>query len=145
MKIKKYQIKTEQDIEKMCYATLKKVHSPTLFPKVLFNFTNKKIDEIFSKKAHFDVFLQPNSQIFAKKVHFKDYDLGIFLLYKNGKTYVKLYDGTGHIASTFVTNIFDRMFAMTNLEFDCEKKIIDKLYAKTSKRKLLVQNQKAEN
>lgn len=145
MKIKKYQIKTEQDIEKMCYATLKKVHSPTLFPKVLFNFTNKKIDKIFSKKAHFDVFLQPNSQIFAKKVHFKDYDLGIFLLNKNGKTYVKLYDGTGHIASTFVTNIFDRMFAMTNLEFDCEKKIIDKLYSKTSKRKLLVQNQKAEN
>ena len=134
MKIKNYEIKTKIDIQKMGYATLKKVHSPTLFPRILLNFKNQKIEEIFAKKANFDTILLSNSQIFAKKVHFANYDLGLFLYQKNNKIYLKLYDGTGHIASSFVTNIFDKVFAMTDLEFVKEMKAIDKLYAKISKK-----------
>ena len=145
MKIKKYQIKTSQDIQKMCYAALKKVYSPTLYPRVLLNFKNKKIEEIFAKKAYFDAIFISNSHFFAKKVHNTDYDLGMFLYQKKDKTFLKLYDGTGHIASSFVTNIFDRTFSMTDLEFDLEKKYIKKMYSKINKKKLLIQNKKAEN
>lgn len=138
MKIKKYVIQNKIDIQKIGYATLKKVHSPTLFPKVLLNFKNKQIEEIFAKKVHFDSFFISVSQIFAKKVHFSDYDLGLFLYQKKGKTFLKLYDGTGHLASSFVTNIFDKIFLMTDLEFDREMKAIDIIYEKTNKKKLFV-------
>ena len=145
MKIKKCHIKTNRDIQKMCYATLKKVYSPTLYPRVLLNYKNKEIEEIFAKNIDFLCIFASNSQIFAKKVHNDDFDLGLFVYEKYNKTYLKIYDGTGHIASSFVTNIFDRVFSMTDLEFEAEKKYIKKLYSKIDKNKLLIQNKKAEN
>ena len=139
MKIKKYEILSDIDFEKICYATLKKVFSPTLFPRVLSNYKNQKIEQIFTKKADFLCIFIEKSQIFAKKVHKKDFDLGLFFYSKNKKTYLKLYDGTGHIASSFVTNIFDNFFAMDKIDFEKEKKIIEKQYSKINKSKLIVQ------
>ena len=139
MKTKKYEIKTKQDFIKMCYAALKKVYSPTLFPRVLANIKNKKIEQIFAKKADFLCIFEQNSQIFAKKVHNNNFDLGLFVYQKNKKTYLKLYDGTGHIASSFVTNIFDNIFSMDKILFQKEILQIEKQYSKINKSKLFVQ------
>ena len=139
MKIKKYELKTEQDFVKMCYGVLKKVYSPTLFPRVLININNKKIEQIFAKKANFLCIFEQNSQIFAKKVHNNDFDLGLFVYQKNKKIYLKLYDGTGHIASSFVTNIFDNIFAMDEVLFQKEVLQIEKQYSEINKSKLIVQ------
>jgi|GEM_PF-4398286 len=136
--MKKYKIINDIDFEKVVYATLKKVYSPTLYPKILTNVNNKQFLTIFEKYAQIDVFLPINAQNFAKKVHFGDYDIGLyFVKYKN--LYLKIFDGNGILAGSFVTNIFDDFLFCSNQEFDKKKFEITNQYKKLKNKKLLVQ------
>ncbi len=137
--MKKYLISSNFDYEKVCYATLKKVFSVTLFPRVLFNIQNPAFEKNFAKKLDFECFFEQKFKNFAKKVHNFDFDLGIFFFENDKKNYIKLVDGNGKLAGSFVTNIFDNVFSMSKNEFQRFKTKIDYEYSKLDKTKLLVE------
>ena len=134
-----YKIDCDINYEKACYSALKKVFSVTLFPRILINVNFKNFDKKLKKYAEFICFNAIDSQIFAKKVHNGYFDIGVFFFKKDNKTYLKVYDGTGHLAGNFVTNIFDKIFAMNNKEFELEKINIQNQYKSLNKNKLLKQ------
>ena len=155
-----YQIKDQSDFEKVAFATLKKVYSPTILPSVLTNIQNGKFKKIFKKYAQIDAFLAKNMQNFAKNVHFSNYDIGLFFYQKpnyNKKTiltlqdltsqnnkindilFLEIFDGNGLFASSFVTNIFDDMFFCTDEQFLQKKSQIENQYKKLNKKNILVQ------
>ncbi|HAJ77779.1 MAG TPA: hypothetical protein DCO89_01760 [Clostridiales bacterium] len=137
---KEYKINDDLDIEKVCYATLKKVYSVTLFPRILINIENGLFDKIFKKKAYFQCFLCSKQQIFAKKVHNCYFDIGLFFYKKRNKLCLKMYDGNGIMAPPSITNIFDFALSLNADEFLKYKKEINAQYGKLNKKKLLVQN-----
>ena len=137
MKSKIYEIKTSLDYEKVCYASLKKIFSVTLFPRILINTQNLIFDKNFAKKLDFECFFTQNYRNFAKKVHFSDFDMGIFFFSKFDKIFVKLVDGNGRAAGSFITNIFDNVMCMSNQKFEEYKNQIDKLYGELDQSKLL--------
>ena len=134
-----YKIDCDINYEKAYYSALKKVFSVTLFPRILINANFKNFEKKLKKYADFIYFNAINSQIFAKKVHNGYFDIGLFFFKKANDTYLKVYDGTGHLAGTFVTNIFDKIFAMNNKEFELEKINIQNQYKSLNKNKLLKQ------
>lgn len=140
MKSKIYQIKTELAYEKVCYATLKKVFSVTLFPRVLLNIQNPVFDKIFSEKLDFECFFTQKFNEFSKKTHIFDFDIGIFFFEKDKSLFIKLIDGNGLLAGSFVTNIFDKVMNMSQNEFEVYKKQIDDSFSKLDKNKLLHEN-----
>ena len=136
--MKKYKIIDDIDFEKVAFATLKKVYSPTLYPKILTNINKKQFLTLFEKYAQIDVFLPKNAQNFAKKVHFGDYDIGLyFVKYKN--LYLKIFDGNVILAGSFVTNIFDDFLFCNKEQFIQKKNDVSKQYKKLKHKKLLVQ------
>ena len=64
---KTYQIQNKIDFQKVAFATLKKVYSPTVLPRILTNIQNDYFIKIFKKYAQIDAFLPKNMQIFTKK------------------------------------------------------------------------------
>ncbi len=134
-----YKIDCKIDYQKAYYSALKKVFSVTLFPRILINQNFINFEENFKKYAYFECFEAKNSQIFAKNVHNSYFDIGLFFFRKQQNLYLKLYDGTGHIASNFVTNIFDKIFAMGDNEFIKEKLQIQNDYKSLDISKLLKQ------
>ena len=136
--MKIYKIDDEIDFEKVAFATLKKVYSPTLFPKILTNNVDKKFLKFFEKMAQIDVFLPKNAQNFAKNVYFGDYDIGLYFV-KRKQIFLKIYDGNGLPAGNFVTNIFDDFLFCSFDEFLQKKKGIQSQYKKLKNKKLLVQ------
>lgn len=136
-----YIIETDFDFKKVCYATLKKVYSVTLFPRILINIENTNFEKNFKKKAYFQCFLCQKHNIFAKKVHLCDYDIGLFFYQKQQKTYLKVFDGNGLIAGKSITNIFDFFMQLNKLQFLEYKKQVNKIYNSLNKKKLLVQNE----
>ena len=136
--MKTYKIKTDFDFEKVAFATLKKVYSPSLYPKILTNNLDENFLKIFEKMAQIDAFLPKNAQNFAKKVHFGDYDIGLYFA-KRKSLFLKIYDGNGQLAGSFVTNIFDDFLFCDDNEFLHKKKQIKSQYKKLEHKKLLVQ------
>ena len=137
--MKIYRINSCQDYIKVAYATLKKVFSKSLYPRVLLNVKNSKIEQIFAKKCDFLCIFEQNSQKFAKKTHQQYFDIGLFFFQKNGDTYLKIYDGNGLVAGSFVTNIFDNFFALSKKELIEEIKKINTEYKSINAKNLLVQ------
>lgn len=153
-----YQLNSKLDFQKTAIATLKKVFSPTLFPRVLTNIQRQDFIKIFKKYAQICIFLPKNEQIFAKKTHLGNFDLGLFFFHQsnlskkiilnlsdltqeieNKTIYLKIFDGNGLPASSFVTNIFDDMFLCTDEQFEQKKQDVMDLYKGINKKKLLVQ------
>lgn len=137
--MKRYIVKDNFDFEKICYATLKKVYSTTLFPRILINIQNSVFDKNFQKKAYFECFFTQKSAIFSKKVHNCCFDIGLFFYKTKINYHLKIYDGNGLCAGKYITNIFDFCFSLNENEFVDFKKNIDKEYKKLNSKKLLVQ------
>ncbi len=137
--MKKYIIKSDFDFEKICYATLKKVYSVSLFPRILINAQNGIFEKNFNKKAYFECFFTQKSVIFSKKVHRDCFDVGLFFCEKDKKTILKIYDGNGYCAGKSITNIFDFCLNLNVKEFQNFKKQIDESYKKLNRKKLLFQ------
>ena len=137
--IKKYLVSSNFDFEKICYATLKKVYSVSLFPRILINIQNDVFEKNFNKKAYFECFFTQKSVIFSKKVHKSCFDIGLFFYKKGSNLLLKIYDGNGFCAGKSITNIFDFCINLGMKEFEKYKKEIDKEYKKISRKKLLVQ------
>lgn len=138
MKNKLYEIKSISDIERVALATLKKTFSPSMLPRVL---TNKSFDglDILSKFTDFRLFETDSSQKFAQSVHSKNFDLGLFFLKIGVKLFLKLFDGTGHRAGQFVTNIFDGLFSLDGKLLSLQKDKILREYDSLNQNKLIVQ------
>ena len=139
MSIKKYIINDEFDLEKVALATLKKVFSPTLFPRVLTNLKNNVLINNFENLIDFVYVSEQKSQNFAKITHTKCFDLGLFFDFFDDCYILKLYDGNGILASSFVTNIFDKIFSLNKEDFLKEKNFVLNSYKKLNKEKLLKQ------
>ena len=137
---KTYKIEFETDIEKVCYAVLKKVYSDTLFPRILINIESDAFYKNFKKKAYFQCFLCKNKQFFSKMVHNRCFDIGLFFFKKANNLYLKIYDGNGLMASFSITNIFDFVLNLNNKDFLKYKKEINLMYNKLNRKNLLVQN-----
>lgn len=137
--MKKYLIKNDLDFEKISIATLKKVYSATLFPRVISNIKNMTFKKNFAKNIDFECFFEQNLRIFAKKVHFFDFDLGLFFFEKHKKTYLVLVDGNGRCAGKTVTNFFDNVFAMDFVQFEKIKSQVKFEYKKLASKKLLIE------
>ena len=140
---KTYHIFCDEQFERVAVSALKKVQNPTLFPRILTNLKNDTLIKNLQKYAYFCCFFEENSQKFANFVHSKCFDLGLFfkkLHCTKAKYLLKVYDGTGHLAGDFVTNIFDKMFNISSEEFLREKLKILGEYEKLDISKLLVQN-----
>lgn len=135
----KYIIKTNLDFEKVSFATMKKICSETVFPRVLSNIQNPVFEKNFSKIADFEYFFIENKQKFAKKVHIFCFDIGLF--FKKLKNGFELFviDGNGFDAGSFVTNIFDNVFSMDNIQLETFKKEVFAQYERIDKKNLLVQ------
>lgn len=115
------------DIERLALATLKRVHSFTVVPRVLIN---SCLDD-FIKFTNGTIFLcQINlaEQKFKRYVHYKNYDLGLFFLKKDGKQFVKIIDGTGQFACTHTINIFLDFFIQDKIQLKISKKNLKNLY-----------------
>lgn len=136
--MKIYKIKCDIDYEKVAFATLKKVYSPTLYPRILTNCFDEKFLKLFENFAQIDAILPKNAQNFAKNVRIKGYDIGLFFFNKEGYS-LKIFDGNGLLAGSFVTNIFDDMFTCSNEHFFKKKKEITTQYKKLKVKKLLIQ------
>lgn len=126
--VKRYSfcIKTDLDLQKIALATLKRVHSYTVVPRVLIN---SHIDE-FIKWTNGTIFLcqiDVPQQSFKKCVHNKNYDLGLYF-YKNGsQIFANVIDGTGSFACSHTQNIFLDMFLKDKNEVKIESKNLKKL------------------
>ena len=138
--MKLYEIKTDEDFQKVAVATLKKVFSVSIFPRVLTNSISPTMQKIFSNRIELVCVNQLAIQKFAKMTHFSYFDLGLYFFKKDNNVFLKIFDGTGHSASSFVTNIFDKIFALNPDELLQETLAIQKKYDLLDKSKLLVQN-----
>ena len=141
-KTKKYYIFCDEQFERVAVSALKKVFSPTLFPRILANLKNDILIKNLEKFSGFQVIFQENSQKFANFTHSRCFDIGLFFkkIDDCGKEYLlKIYDGTGHIAGDFVTNIFDKLLSISYDDFSREKCLIFNEYEKLDRSKLLVQ------
>lgn len=134
-----YNIYSDVDFEKVAVSTLKRVFSVTLFPRVVSNIQNSVLTKNFAKNLDFECFFTENYANFAKKVHFGYFDMGIFFFKKQNKLCLKLVDGNGFPASSFVTNIFDYVFSLGQKDFENYKKNILMQYQSLDKNNLLVQ------
>src|SRR5574344_209537 len=134
MKNKIYLINDE--IEKVAYATLKRVFSATVFPRIL---TNCKvgIEDFIEGRAFCKICLDKNYREMARLTHKKDFDIGIFFYKKDNKLLLKIIDGNGLTASDFTINIFDKFLLDEKLNFIYEKKLLDNTYKKLNTKKLL--------
>lgn len=113
-------IKNKLDIQKVAFATLKRVHSQTVVPRVLLN---NHLDE-FIKHTYGTIFLcqiDLSIEKFKRYVHNKNYDLGLYFYTQNKKQYVKIIDGTGCFACTHTINIFLDMFLKSDVDIKKEK------------------------
>lgn len=135
--MKIYKIKKD-DFERVAFATLKKVFSPTLYPKVLTNIGDAEFLKMFDKMAKIDVFLPKNVQNFAQKVHFGNYDIGLYFS-KRKNIFLKIYDGNGLLAGSFVTNIFDDFLFCDDKKFLQKKCQLKRQYKNLNKQKLLIE------
>ena len=135
-----YKICDDLDLEKVCYATLKKVYSVTLFPRILLNIKNDIFNKNFKKKAYFECILGQKYHFFAKNVHLRCFDIGLFFYQKNKNIYLKIVDGNGFNAGDSVTNIFDFVFQLSEKEFKNYATQINNDYRLLKNKKLLVQN-----
>ena len=124
-------IKTKQDLKKVVIATLKRVYSDTVVPRVL---TNCYIDD-FIKLSNGTIFLcqiHLDLNKFKNYVHNKNYDLGLFFCKINKKNVVIVIDGTGNFACTHTLNIFLDIFLKNSDEIKIIKKSLKNQY-KTKK------------
>ena len=137
--MKLYKIKTDIDFQKVAVATLKKVFSVSLFPRVLTNLSSKQMEDIFSGRIELVCVNLQKSQKFAHMTHFSCFDLGLYFFKKSDVMFLKVFDGTGHLASSFVTNIFDKVFSLNIADLKAETLAIQKKYDTLDKSKLLVQ------
>ena len=103
------------------------------------NKKNSKIVDIFSKKCDFLIKFCDNSQYFSKITHKKYFDIGLYFFKKDSQTYLKIFDGNGLRACSFVTNIFDFFFSLSKTEFKKQAKQIEKMYEQLDVKTLLVQ------
>ena len=142
MKNKIYGIKTNQDYQKLAISALKKVKSQTLLPRILLNFKNGLVEIIFCGLVDFVEINQPNLKKFKLKTHSKYFDIGLFLFNKSGTNVLKIIDGGGHTAGEFVTNIFDKIFALNDADFLAEQKKVIGEYKKIGQSKLIIQQVK---
>lgn len=134
-----YDICSDLDFEKVAVAALKMVYSVTLFPRVVSTIQNSVLAKNFAKNIDFECFFTQKYANFAKKVHFDYFDLGIFFFQNSKKTKLKLVDGNGLSANSFVTNIFDYVFSLDQNELKNYKEHVIKQYQSLDKSKLLVQ------
>lgn len=139
MQTKKYKITSDSDFERVALGTLKKVFSPTLFPRVLTNLKNDILRKNFENIIEFSQINEQNSQKFAKFTHTRCFDLGLFFLCRDDCYLLKIYDGNGYLAGGFVTNIFDLMLSFSDDEFLTEKTKVLSEYKKLNKKKILKQ------
>ena len=118
-------IKTKLDIKKVALATLKRVYSDTVVPRVLIN---SHIDS-FIKHTNGTIFLcqidLPQNK-FKSFVHDKNYDLGLFFYSDLGKNYVKIIDGTGRFACSRTVNIFLDIFLKDKNQLKIENNLLKK-------------------
>ena len=135
-----YKICDDLDLEKACYAALKKVYSVTLFPRILLNLKNDNFIKNFKKKAYFECFLEQKYQFFAKNVHLKCFDIGLFFYQKSKNFYLKIVDGNGLSAGDSVTNIFDFVFQLKGNDLINYTTQINNDYLSLKNKKLLIQN-----
>ncbi|MGN1212440.1 MAG: hypothetical protein ACI4TZ_00165 [Christensenellales bacterium] len=126
MKRYSFCIKTDLDLQKIALATLKRVHSYTVVPRVLIN---SHIDE-FIKWTNGTIFLcqiDLPQQSFKKSVHNKNYDLGLYFYKKGSEIFADVIDGTGSFACTHTQNIFLDMFLKNEEEVKIASKNLKKL------------------
>ena len=156
---KTYKINLQTDYQKIAIATLKKVFSRTVLPKILTNVFDENLSKIIKKYAQIDVFLPKNAQNFAKTVHLQCYDIGLYfetttkncskkiLMMTDFSSFkkfdfqnltLKIFDGNGLFASDFITNIFDDMLFADENTFQQKKKAVLNEYKKINRKKLLV-------
>ena len=120
-------INTKLDLNKIALATLKRVHSYTVVPRVLLN---SHIDD-FIKLTNGTIFLcqiDLCEQNFKRFVHNKNYDLGLFFYKQDGKNFVKIIDGTGRFACTHTINIFLDFFIQNINQLKISKNLLKNLY-----------------
>ena len=84
-------------------------------------------------------FFVENKQKFAKKVHIFCFDIGLFFKKTKNKLELFVIDGNGFDAGSFVTNIFDNVFSMDNIQIETFKKEVFAQYERIDKKNLLVQ------
>lgn len=135
----KIEIKDEYDILRVFIATLTKVYSVTLLPRILCNAKVEFFDNNFSNFADYQIANENNQTKFAEFVHKKDFDIGLFFCYKNKKFILIVFDGNGYLASDFTKNIFAKLFFCKNEDLQLELEKIKKLYKKLNRKKLLIE------
>ena len=125
-----YILQKKSDYKKIAVATLKRVFSPTVVPRVLLN---GHLD-YFIKHTCGTIFLCQLNDVpkakFKQYVHKKNYDLDLYF-YNCGKyTFVDIIDGNGNFASKHTLSIFDDIMLKSKRDVIDEFNLIIKTYKK---------------
>lgn len=136
-----YQQNNKKFYKNIAVATLIKVYSKTVYPRVLTNYIDKSMQKLFKNRV-FCYKYSGLQKYFAKHVHINKYDIGLYFYKNKNNIYCKVYNGNGQIYDNTIKSVFDNIIFRNYKNYKKNKKNIKRQYKKTDKTKLLYYTKK---